>query len=373
MKKYLFILLYAFVAQTAMWASDTYPTVMRKDWVLRYQDENEGNLFRKYKIETSTADTMIAGRGYTYAVTFTQEFNRHYSMLTQTFGTEYDTLYYRQEGDKVYAYDREGQTELLLLDYGLKEGEAFTSPWGERFTVVETGCLQEYAEAVCTYENEKPRMLRLRSDDGGSEDVWIDGMGSVKWGIFPQGGHDNCRVQTVATGGRNDHVYDALFDVDTEHYKFIHFMPQGQRRNGYEINWGLEFHGDTLCIKGVVPVHDVNGPNYLEMIVTDDNVIALTDILSLHHHGILSDVGFDLDIRIPGFKPGKYTYGYDTLVCSGTDGIGKIGNGENETMRGKSDAVFDLSGRRIDHSQFSTPNSQFNKGVYIRQGRKVVK
>lgn len=355
--KYL-LLLFAFIVQTASWASGTYPTVMRKSWALRYQDEKGNYLFRKYKIETSTPDTTIAGREYTYAVTFTQGLDRYYSILTETFGTEYDTLYYRQEGDKVYAYDKIEKAEQLLLDYGLKENDTFTSPWGERFTVVETGSLQGYAEAVCTYGNETPRMLRLRSEESSSEDVWIDGMGSVKWGIFPQRGYDNCRVQTVATGARNDHVYDALFNIDTEQYKFIHFMPREPRRSWSEMGWGLEFQGDTLCIKGVAPVHDINGPNYFEMIVTDDNVIAMTEFLSLHHHGILSDVCVDIDIRIPGFQPGNYIFGDDTIVCSGTDGM------VSPKVSGSSSVLYDLSGRRI---------TQPTKGIYIRQGRKVVK
>ncbi len=64
--------------------------------------------------------------------------------------------------------------------------------------------------------------------------------------------------------------------------------------------------------------------------------------------------------------------GFQQVLPIDPTGIEKMRDGENETIRSEN-AVYDLLGRKLSHSQFSIFNSQFKKGVYIRNGRKLVK
>ena len=51
---------------------------------------------------------------------------------------------------------------------------------------------------------------------------------------------------------------------------------------------------------------------------------------------------------------------------------GQMINGSTGSPQEKRGGVYNLNGQRVANSQFSIPNSQLKKGIYIKNGRKVV-
>ncbi len=58
------------------------------------------------------------------------------------FNDSSDTLYYRQDGQKVFCF--KGGEEHLILDFGLKEGDVFTDSQGKRFRVTSIGFYDDF-------------------------------------------------------------------------------------------------------------------------------------------------------------------------------------------------------------------------------------
>ena len=391
MKKILFLILATFMttggsaqgeyhpfAQTLL-AEEDYQTITRKHWEMHMQDKDGNDSFKIVDIYQNPADSIINGRQYTPVLCYDKYLDITYSsILVKNNYDERDTLYYRQDGDKVFYLPKGEKQEQLVLDFGLQENDVFVNPFGEKFVVTDVGNSQGLENSVYTYGKSTPKIISLRSESG-KEDIWIEGMGSIHWGIVPVADFSDNQVDLLSTGGRNDHTLDGLFDTNTDSYKFIHFYPSDVRRNWKDERWDFGFTDDTLCIKGVVPLKDFYGPNYFEMMVDENNVIAMTEFLSPHHHGSMSDVYTDIDIKIPGFKPGSYVFGTETLVCKGADGIESIQNSCSDDLRKRhyfadaertihngADAIYDLSGRRVSAS--SAP-----KGIYIQGNKKIIK
>ena len=319
MKRYLLYLslgLTTLCAQTLS-AEEDYQTITRKHWEMHMQDKDGNDNFKIVDIYQNPADSIINGKQYTPVLCYDKYLDITYSSIRVKNNYDgRDTLYYRQDCDKVFYLPKGEKQEQLVLDFGLQENDVFVNPFGERFVVTDVGNSQGLENSVYTYGKSTPKIISLRSESG-KEDIWIEGMGSIHWGIVPVADFSDNQVNLLSTGGRNDHTLDGLFDTNTDSYKFIHFYPSDVRRNWKDERWDFGFTDDTLCIKGVVPLKDFYGPNYFEMMVDENNVISMTEFLSPHHHGSMSDVYTDIDIKIPGFKPGTYIFGTETLVCKG--------------------------------------------------------
>ena len=344
-------------------------TTYGRQWTVRYQFPNGES--RSGVWYSDVKESTINGKAYVAMTVYERTTKANGSNL-QIGGdrTRLDRLFYRQEDDKVYCLTEPGKQELQILDFGLKAGDAFDAADGERFTVVGTGASTDYLERMYGIGEEKPRMLRLRSEQTGEEDVWIEGVGSTQWGIAPP-----CVMQGVSTfDGTPDKaqvfqavlhkdigILDYLADVSEEDYKLAVYYP-GAERDKEDAGLTYSFSADTLCISGVFCPTSTFGPECVECKVTDGNVLAL---VYYGFHVLTTNRKYrEINIKIPGFKPGTY-YVYNTgdvpeeLTCpDGTDGIGKMREEENP------DIFYDLAGRRTAHPA---------KGVYIRQGRKVVK
>ena len=97
--------------------------------------------------------------------------------------TYIDNLKIRFDENKVYQYLCDTQEEVLVIDMGLKVGDTFKMRNGEELvvTAVKDTTINLY-EAT---ETRKCIHLKGKKNDGYT-DVWIDGIGSLKYGFFPE-------------------------------------------------------------------------------------------------------------------------------------------------------------------------------------------
>jgi len=279
-----------------------------------------------------------------------------------------DTLLYRQEGDKVYMY-RDGQ-EFLILDYGLKEGDIFEDAWGEKFLV--TKCFTcdvgknyygSWRKCRAIFIGPSPKFLHLQSlEDSSHEDEWQEGMGSVEWGIIPFPVLRQLKTFTeepskahLVYGNSISPTGNRMFcemEMIEEDYATIPF----EHLHGSDYGVSYSFAGDTLCITDIAFIGEQLCTAECEI---KDNTISIN---------VHSDYDWKsyyyFNLKIHGIKPSAYDIYMngklrrEALACGGTDGIGKTRDEENP------DIFYDLAGRRTVHP---------TKGMYIRQGRKVVK
>ena len=355
-------------------SEDNPVTSKGKAWIVRYQYADAGG--RGLAFNMATRDSVINGVPYVPVTVSERTFSTYYSVLriaeTPTGNVDF---FFRQEGDKVYCLPEGCEKEYLVLDYGMRKGESFESASGEIFYVLETGYFDEYTTCLYHSSGSRPRMLRLRSEETGKEETWIEGMGAVEWGIVPVSILLENKVleeipsetHVFRVSNFAGQVYVALFPVNEDDYKAAYYVP-GDERESKDMGMEYSFQGDTLCISGVYLPSSSYGHECVECVVTDGNLLALT-FYGLHI--VTTNTQYrEFEVRLPGFEPGKY-YVYnksdipEELVCKPTTGVKAI---DAERLMIDNDApTYDLSGRRISVS------SALPKGVYIRNGRKQVR
>ena len=252
------------------------------------------------------------------------------SILKESFDySQTDTLYYYQEGDKVYCLAEDGSTEMLMFDYGLKEGDAFVNSNGEQFHVIETDFFKEYENHFMRLaDSVSPKTLRLRSDDGRQDQVWIEGFGEAQCGIVPLYMVENLKkidsppIHSITPNNYyNDRdiwsgLNDGMFDVNDDDYKLIHFVPVEDKEGRKDLEY--TFVGDTLCVTGNFDMQNYNTATCFECMITEDNTIAF-NIWPYNRVPITGDFRIYVDVKIPGFKPGTYTIDGKTLVRERND------------------------------------------------------
>ncbi len=239
-----------------------------------------------------------------------------------------DTLLYRQEGNKVFML-QDGR-ELLLLDYALGVGETFTDPWGKRLTVKEAmecepyySYLRYFQQGVATFmSKEKPRILRLESEDGLYTDEWIEGIGSTQWGIVPLP-----VLQTLVAcpiGTKWVHIdqastlsMSAYLDTYEDSYKRAYFVPGYGITESFEQERGFHFVNDTLYVTDRAWLN--TGVCYAECKV-EGNTVDITTQMTMPETTGMGNHAFV--VKFPGFKPGTYEISLNgqepvTLACNG--------------------------------------------------------
>ena len=336
-------------------------------WLSYYHTEN--GEFGKMEYYALLADTIIGTNSYMKVIVEGK-----------------DTLFFRQEGDKVFLF-HEGQ-ELLLIDYGLKEGDSFVSPWGERFVVTRSFTFDTYTKYYGSWHkcsslysgNDSPKVVHLQSlEDEGREDEWMEGLGSVEWGIIPLQVLQKLslfpakaeRIHLIH--GSSKDMY-ARFEVIEEDYAMIPFDPTPSL---YDYSRSYTFSGDTLCVNDY---WQLNRETCCAECTIKDYVVSL----KVYSESGATDMGPKrFQLKIPGLKAGTYkifmngALRREALVCKGADGIESIQNSCSDDLRkrhyfadaertihNEADAIYDLSGRRVENPK---------RGLYIQGGKKVVK
>ena len=376
-----------------IWPLETGNAYEQAFWHTNYHT-SEGNIFNlTYKIH---GDSIVNEKKYGKMCFY---YETKEDLLTgmgidgwgQPYGkTEYaDTLLYRQDGDKVFCIPKGESEEVLIVDYGLKVGDEFVDASGEKFLVTETRFLKDgYDEnwttigccnVRCLFFYWEPKVLELVSMTTGERDTWVEGIGSLNWGVVPM---------YVAKGVNpfsqlNQHPKYArvcvarpenmavMPNINEDDYKAMLISDWEYVSNDKDLYLEYSFGNDTLCVRGVQDSKSHFSIPYAECLITGKQIVFM-----LKQSESFMPIKKEFSVKIPGFQPGTYQVGmpgseYVTLECKGgATGIGKV---KNERVKSEKydDAVYDLSGRKVN-SQFSTFNSQLKKkGIYIQNGRKV--
>ena len=240
-----------------------------------------------------------------------------------------DTLLYRQEGKKVFLHQRNGQ-ELLLMNFGLEIGDCFTNPQGKKFIVKEK---KAYDAGLFTLswkregETADPIQLRLISENGNEEDIWIEGIGSIYSHILPlyqTGGltaFDNVPVWSKVFAMTSISGV-AIAEVDEEDYKLCWF-PIDYHARTYD-RFDFSFIGDTLMVKGFISPKVPTG--YVECCIKGDRIDVEANQYVNTCIFPTSSLKRYFEAKVPGFKAGTYQVGlkgeeHVTLECKGRENV----------------------------------------------------
>ncbi len=345
-----------------------------KSWYLHVDTQDGGFLNLDYRL---AGDTLIQEEHYVRVVFGYEEkkdlYNYDFLRITaiRPNGDTYaDTLYYRQEDDKVYCLQPKDSKEILVLDYGLKVGDEFTDANGEVYVVTDT-TRQSYNKHFRGSYYYNPRRLNLISQRTGEEDVWIEGLGSLYWGITPSFLLSQNRVFSKS-GLRPSHAKVSMGyggnlriwpNVNRDNYK-AERIEQRYFDEKYDTrSLEYEFLDDTLYVWGTKKSEYLLGYPYAECLIDDGRIDVL--IKSFGPADIKREGEYIFWAKIPGFKAGTYQVGipgreYVTLECKGaTTQIANI-----KTEERASNTIYDLQGRKMV--------SGVRKGITIQNGKKML-
>ena len=151
-----------------------------KIWNVSFFDYWNGNI-RTKRFKYSNKDTLIDEQVYRQLLESDEEIGDSYT------GTR---IFYRNSGDKVYAYDLGEAKEYLVYDFGLDVGEVFRSNIFDDDT--QEGLLVTAIDSITLDDGSKRKRLQLSClFDGETQEgwdyYWIEGIGSdygvqLKWG-----------------------------------------------------------------------------------------------------------------------------------------------------------------------------------------------
>ena len=289
-----------------------------------------------------------------------------------------DTLLYRQDGDKVFCLPKGEMEEVLIVDYGLEVDDVFTDGSGERFRVTEKRFLKdEYdinwttigcCNIRCHYFYSQPKVLELVSMDTGERDTWVEGIGSLNWGVVPMYiakginpfslfGQIPQRAQVCVALPENMTV---MPNVNEEDYKAMYLFDCLIAQDK-EICLEYSFDGDTLCVKGVQESKSHFSIPYAECLVTGNCIVFM-----LKQTRTSQAIKKEFSVRFPGFKPGIYEVGMPgqecvTLECRENNSTSVNSINKQPSQRS---AIYDLNGHRLQKQQ---------KGINIVNGKKILR
>ncbi|MBO4612352.1 MAG: hypothetical protein J5671_04185 [Bacteroidaceae bacterium] len=322
-----------------------------KVWSMFFQAENEE---RGQEMDIIIeGDSMFNGRKYLLAII----------NVGSNDPTERDTLLYRQEGGKVFFVPKGQEQEILLLDYDLQADDVFTNHRGTTFRVERVGFFDDCPCNIIADDLIQPKMLELKSIDGSQTDIWMEGIGSTSWGIFP---FLPKKSQVFFSSGKKMEVF---FSIDEPNYKKQYGHPHDFDSNEdfyafmlgeYDNRTICSFVGDTLRVKGCRIMSGGTIPA-VSCAIDSQNISIGVVNSNPYSFSFASDDRIFFNVKFPGFATGIYNFGDETLECKGpADGMNVVKPGAAGTDK----RTYDLSGRPV--------SGKPQRGLYIQGGRKVV-
>lgn len=284
-----------------------------------------------------------------------------------------DSLFYRQEGNKVYRYAKEEKKDHLIFDFGLNVGESFTANDGSIW-------IADSSEEEAKVGNNTGKMIVLKGkQDGLLKDIWFEPVGSLYTGILTNEDLEEKSFPQLIYCRQSDAENPWLFNVNTPHYKnaFFQYQSPGNKEEQSLFNeiredvyqdkndrLFVEFIKDSLRIYGAMKI---NCYTYLLEARIRNKTVSLNvcDI----HYGEEADCQsiYWVDIKIPEFEEGEYEVKYNehvlgTITCANevSELIFKEINQTNPTLS----SVYDLNGHRLGRIP--------QKGIYLLNGKKRV-
>lgn len=289
-------------------------------------------------------------------------------------GNKYEEsfLLLRQDGTKFFCYDTGTNSEHLLFDFGLEQGDTFADTFnGEEYRVTDV--------RDTLANNRSLRLIELRNEEG-KRDVWMEGIGSVYTGIMRA---NDCYKQIyLLTSPR----YDTDEDADGSDFFCYCFYPNNQyvktadmdfseaKWEGGEIetdedweaymewssaptNLNAEFLGDTLRVWGWLRTSCALQP-YAACVLEGDNISFKT--YSLADVDCFSN--YNIEARISNFKKGTYQVQLYNKTVELECMAGNPTSLRSQQILSSPTRLYDLQGRQL----FDKPA----QGIYIEGGKK---
>ncbi|MBO4642258.1 MAG: fasciclin domain-containing protein, partial [Bacteroidaceae bacterium] len=292
-----------------------YPYV--KTWTYDFEDhygKHVSSTLNTYIEPTPTLDVLAVGE---------KTYLRHLEQI----GDVTNTYYMRQEKECIYIYDDSQKAEHMLYDFGLSEGDEYVDPYdGVRYKVQEVSdTLMVSHEEWLNTSYQKYKVLRLCSTDGRDiQDTWIEGIGSVHYGLLRPGLHSEFIHQNLLTcdwgfeSARHKFHYNLPYLKTTavESYSLGYGKPEEDDDYPkwlYGKDLEYEFLSDTLHVTGRSAVHG----GHIDYAICTQNGGKLTVSL-FESQSLIEGIGqVHVDAYFPGFAEGTYTVNGKELSCKG--------------------------------------------------------
>lgn len=278
---------------------------------------------------------------------------------------------YRQEGNKVYCYSLAEQKEYLVMDFGLKVGDVFTLYDGCNVVVEQ----QSDTLLTCWNAQKTCKKLHLRGvEQPDFTDVWIEGVGSLRYGINPpkaeetyllhsslymgEGSKDYSDCRTFIFEFHKDDLHATMVTLGEEIHEDA-FSDYNEYMEAHENKLlTLDLRDDTLHIGGYIGTY-CEQALYLLIEEGVGTIYIMSVPFPLDPEADCLSVNA-IDLRIPGFAQESYIVNFWGRTY-------QISRNETSltTLEQESEVVpyHDLQGRPVANS---------TRGIYIKDGKKMV-
>lgn len=279
---------------------------------------------------------------------------------------------YRQDGDKVYCYSFAEGKESLVMDFGLDVGDVFTLYEGCNVVVEQ----KNDTLLTCWDVQMTCKKLLLRGVERPDfTDTWIEGIGSLHYGINPpkaeetyllhsslyigEGNKDYSDYRTFIFEFHKDDLCATMVTLGEEIYEDAFSDHNEYMEAFYEDKLlTLDLRNDTLHIGGYIGTYCEQSLYFL--IEEGVGTIHITSIpFPLDLEADCFSIN-RIDANFPGFTQDSYTVNFwgRTYQISRSETSLATLEQENEDV-----PYYDLQGRKVTNP---------TRGVYIKDGRKVV-
>ena len=216
---------------------------------------------------------------------------------------------------RVYKYYEDYNALYKFFDFGLEPGQQLERFDYSKYEVTDCGVASDYAPYWSAYCQNR-RMLLMHRLDAEGDDVWIEGVGSVHFGLFEPSDFNSSEVYVQSVfHGVND---CAFFSIDTDVFKSVPFEAELLEtadpaveeilmdQSNYNTTFDMEFIGDTLHVNW-----QIDGGKADVMIAMKDEVpIYRADKCKKGENA-------DFELLIP--KTGEYTTTISARHARGVD------------------------------------------------------
>ena len=263
---------------------------------------------------------------------------------------------YRFEDGKMYVYNFKTEKEAVAYDFTLQPGEQFTTPDGVCWEVVnrKTEVFESDFEGQTDYRNEHV-VLSVRSSDGKMTDEWVENIGPIRFPIQNWGRTDIISSHTAFFnfGDQKDKLVYFPFAEDPIYGQYVNVEPSPDANEYGARNFMVSAGENSLNVS--INCYTWFTRHYCYTYRNDKTFDIHSFELGPKRDGGAGSPSFGLTFPdAPSFDNYNVTYNGETL----TTAIGAPQEPSNIKF------PYDLNGRRTDKP---------TKGIYIQNGRKVVK
>ena len=214
----------------------------------------------------------------------------------------FDSIKIRFDGNKAYRYLCDTQEEILTIDMDLQVNDIFTMPDGTEMIVTAVSDTIFYP---CYFiepskKDTVRKCLYLQSkNDPQHTDIWVEGIGSLNYGIIPIGNGKSQRAL---------YCYAYLFPFTEENIQNTRIeVGENLGHSSYKpyiTEYNISLQNGVLHIDGIL-THDGFGYKYVFAKEKNDTIQLIVDDTPPLGDGYVKQ---KFSVQLPGFEKENYTY-----------------------------------------------------------------